>query len=304
MDKDISKYLKALDDTVSYDNIDPLQRDNNNIYMIIGKKGSGKSTLILNMLRSKQMYRRHYNNIFLVSPSAMRDEKFKKLCEELDEDGKCYEECNYDVLAEIEEKIKAFNDEWKAKKKKKRPHNLLILDDCISDLNKNSAIKNLINRIVLNSRHLKLSIWIVSQKYKMVNTAIRANADMITYFNNNNEMERKALEDAGVDVGLLDRLDKPSDFLHVITRGKGKYFINFKPVLSVKDTKANNPPYDKAHGGYVRGDLKNDNDSVLCILQSGEIVLPRKVIDDKMIDFLEKEKGYDHKTGEFKKEKE
>ena len=40
MDKDISKYLKALDDTVSYDNIDPLQRDNNNIYMIIGKKAS------------------------------------------------------------------------------------------------------------------------------------------------------------------------------------------------------------------------------------------------------------------------
>jgi hypothetical protein len=37
----------------------------------------------------------------------------------------------------------------------------------------------------------------------------------------------------------------------------------------------------------------------MCILQTGEIVLPRKVIDKEMIDFLEKKKGYNKKTGEF-----
>ena len=93
-----------------------------------------------------------------------------------------------------------------------------------------------------------------------------------------------------------------NDFLHIILRGAGKYYINLKPVLSVKDTKANNPPYDKQHGGYVRGDEKNDNDSVLCLLQTKEIVLPRHVANDnKMIKFLEDNYKYSDKSGEFEK---
>ena len=304
--EDLSKYLKALDDTVSYDNIDPIQKDNHNIYLIVGKKGSGKSTLLLNLLRSKKFYRRHFNNIYLVSPSAKRDDKFEKLCEELSVEDKCFDECNAEILKNIVERIERDNDIFKEKQikknNKKKLYNLLILDDCITDLTKNAEIKNLINKMVLNSRHLKLSIWFVSQKYKMISTAIRANADMLTYFNNHSEIEKKALEEYGIDVSLLDRLDKPSDFLHIILRGAGKYYINFKPVLSIKDTKKNNPPYDKKHGGYVKGDETNENDSVLCLVQTKEIILPRNVASDsKMIKFLEDNYKYSDKTGEFEK---
>jgi hypothetical protein len=35
---DYSKYLKSLDKTVNYDNIDPLQKDNHNIWLIVGKR--------------------------------------------------------------------------------------------------------------------------------------------------------------------------------------------------------------------------------------------------------------------------
>ena len=303
---DYSKYLKSLDKTVNYDNIDPLQKDNNhNIWLIIGKKGSGKSTFLLNLLRKKEMYRRHFNNIFLVSPTAQRDDKFQKLCDELKQNNQCYDECTAENLNEIRERVEKFNDDFlsdeKNKKKGKKPHNLLILDDCISDLNKGSEIKNIINKMTMNSRHLKLSIWIVSQKYRLVSTAIRANADLITFFKNENDIEKKALEEFSIDTSILDQLEKPSDFMHVVMRGVSKYFINLKPVLSVMDTKKNNPPNDKIHGGYVRGDLKNDNDSVMCILQTGEIVLPRKVVDKEMIDFLEKNYNYNNKTGEFEK---
>jgi len=304
--EDLSKYLKALDNTVSYDNIDPIQKDNHNIYLIVGKKGSGKSTLLLNLLRSKKFYRRHYNNIYFISPSAKRDDKFEKLCDELTQEDKCFDECDAETIKDIIQRIERDNDIFKEKqskkKNKKKIHNLLILDDCISDLNKNAEIKNIVNKMVLNSRHLKLSIWVVSQKYKMISTAIRANADMLSFFNNHSDIEKKALEENGIDTSLLDRLDKPNDFLHIILRGAGKYYINLKPVLSVKDTKANNPPYDKQHGGYVRGDEKNDNDSVLCLLQTKEIVLPRHVANDnKMIKFLEDNYKYSDKSGEFEK---
>ena len=300
---DYSKFLKSLDKTVQYDNIDTLQKDNHNIWLIVGKKGSGKSTFVLNLLRKKEMYRRHFNNIYLVSPTAQRDDKFQKLCDELKQSNNCYDECSAETLNEIRERVEKFNDEFlsdeKNIKKNKKPYNLLILDDCISDLNRGSEIKNIINKMVMNSRHLKLSIWIISQKYKLISTAIRSNSDMLSFFKNQNDIEKRALDEFSIDTNILDQLEKPSDFMHVVMRGVPKYFINLKPVLSIKDTKANNAPYDVQHGGYVRGDLKNDNDSVLCILQTGEIVLPRKVIDDKMINFLEKEKKYNKKTGEF-----
>lgn len=302
---DYSKFLGSLDNQVNYDNIDPLQKGNHNVWLIVGRKGSGKSTFVLNLLRKKQMYRRAFDNIYLVSPTAQRDDKFDKLCEELSNEDKCFDECSADVLTDIRERVQKFNDEFLQKKSGKRgvpakkPHSLLILDDCISDLNKGSEIKNVINKMVMNSRHLKLSIWIVSQKFKLISTAIRANADMLTFFNNKNDVERKSLEEYGIDTKLLDLLDKPSDFIHFVLRGNPKSFINLKPILSVKDTKANNPPNDKAHGGFVRGDKNNDNDSVMCVLQTGEIVLPRKAVDKKMINFLEKNYNYDNKSGEF-----
>lgn len=300
---DYSKFLGSLDNQVNYDNIDPLQKGNHNVWLIVGRKGSGKSTFVLQLLRKKQMYRRAFDNIFLVSPSAQRDHKFDALCEELSNEDKCFDECTADVLTDIRERVEKFNDEFLADekniKKKKKPHSLLILDDCISDLNKGSEIKNVINKLVMNSRHLKLSIWIVSQKFKLISTAIRANTDLLTFFNNKNDVERKSLEEYGIDTKLLDLLDKPSDFVHFVLRGNPKSFINLKPILSVKDTKENNAPNDKAHGGFVRGDKTNDNDSVMCVLQTGEIVLPRKVVDKKMITFLEKNYKYDNKTGEF-----
>jgi hypothetical protein len=100
------------------------------------KKGSGKSTFVLNLLRKKEMYRRHFNNIFLVSPTAQRDDKFQKLCDELKQNNNCYDECTAENLNEIRERVEKFNDDFlsdeKNKKKGKKPHNLLILDDCIS----------------------------------------------------------------------------------------------------------------------------------------------------------------------------
>lgn len=299
---DYSRFLTGLDHQVDYDEIDPLQKNSPNVWLIVGKKGSGKSTFILNLLRKKEMYRRAFDNIYLVSPSAEKDDKFDKLIKELKENNNFYNDCDNETLTEIRERVQQFNTEFledeKNIKKKKKPNSLLILDDCISDLNKNSEIKNTINKMVMNSRHLKLHIWIVSQKYKLISTAIRSNADLLTFFNNDNSVEIKALDEFGIDTSLIDRLEKPNDFIHVVLRGKPKHFINLKPILDVKSTIKE--AQDKNHGGLIKGNMKNPNDNVLCVLQAGEIVLPRKVVkDDKMIDFLEKNYNYDNKKGEF-----
>ena len=124
------------DDIMPFDNQvikseDPLPLGNYN-YIFCGRRGSGKSTLLLNLLKRKTSpYYKQFDNIFLVSPTAGRDEKFSKLVEELKEDNKFYDTLNDKIVEEIIERLTDFNESYKKEHPKKVPRNLLILDDCI-----------------------------------------------------------------------------------------------------------------------------------------------------------------------------
>jgi hypothetical protein len=51
---DYSKYLKSLDKTVNYDNIDPLQKDNHNIWLIVRKEGFGQVNIRFKFIKKKR----------------------------------------------------------------------------------------------------------------------------------------------------------------------------------------------------------------------------------------------------------
>jgi GTPase SAR1 family protein len=155
-------------------------------YIVIGKKGSGKSTLILNLLKKKSSpYYKKFDNIYLISPTAGRDTKFEKLVDELKQEDKYYDELNDENISEIINRLQEFNDEFieeqEENKTKEKPNNLLILDDCLANLPSSNA-HSLINKIFTNARHYKLSIWCLVQKYNKLNPLIRTNSDLITIF--------------------------------------------------------------------------------------------------------------------------
>jgi len=220
----LTKLIKPLDKQIENSDA-PLPKNMYNIWCIFGARGSGKSTLLLNSLNHKQFYKNYFDNIYLVSPTASRDPKFEPLCKELKEDNKCYTNCDEEVIIKIIDEIKAFNDGWNYKKKKREPRSLIIFDDCLHALPKTSN-KSVIHSLVTTNRHLKTSIFITSQKFKALNTLIRANCDIISFFTSNNINEKKAFcEEYSIDEELLDDVcRKNNDFMH-ITFCSGKKLI-------------------------------------------------------------------------------
>lgn len=257
----LTKDLTALDNQVKREDT-PLPKANI-IHVISGMKGSGKSTLALNLLKQKSSpYYKHFDNIFLISPTAGRDPKFDRLVNELSSEGKFYSELNDENIDEIMEKLNNFNDEYKKaqessseeeqdmalkpiKKKKskkkvklrKEPFNLLILDDCIHALPKATQSSSL-SKLWTTSRHHKLSIWVMVQKYNKLPPLLRTQADLLTVFCTNNRQEVETIiSDINIDNDRFQRIfnsvcQNPSDFLHIaFFNGRPTFYNKFDKIV-------------------------------------------------------------------------
>jgi len=201
------------------------------VYIIAGKRGSGKSTMLLNLLKQKSSpYRKFYDNIMMCSPTAGRDPKFDKLVDELQREDKFYDTLNDDVVNDIVERLKQFNDEYAVEHPKSQPHNLLILDDCIHLMGTSNAHSSL-NQLFSNGRHLKLTLFICTQKLNKLSTLCRSQADLITFFPNDNQKEFDTLENEwNIDPKLLKAVynyatDEPNSFLHISLFGRRPQFF-------------------------------------------------------------------------------
>lgn len=167
-------------------------------WLLVGQKGSGKSNVILSVLDNKLKHL--YDNIFMISPTAKLDKKYHKLVEELQVDKHFYERYSDALVGEIMERIEKFLNEHKAD----HPRSLMIFDDCIADLPKAQVKSANFNRLMTCSRHLKCDLILTSQVYKLLNTTVRKNFNIITMWPSVNKSERAAyLEEINVDEDLL-----------------------------------------------------------------------------------------------------
>ena len=232
----LSNEIIPLDNQVAKTD-DPLPQGNVN-YIFCGKKGSGKSTLALNLLKQKTSpYHREFDNIFLISPTASRDEKFAKLIEELKLDNKFFDSLDDDIITDIVERLKKFNDAYKEEHPKKTPRNLLIMDDCIHML-PTSTQQSSINQLFTNQRHLKLSLWIMTQQLTKLNRLIRTNCDLLSYFPNDSKKEFETIENEwSIEPKLLKSVYEyatavPNGFLHISFFGrKPTFFRKFDRIV-------------------------------------------------------------------------
>lgn len=225
---DYSKYLKSHDNQIKISD-EPLPKDIHFIYLIAGKRGSGKSNLLLSSLDHKIFYKNYFDNIIFVSPTARNDKKFANLVEEVEGNECFYDDSDEDILTEIIDKLKSFNDNFN---KKREPRNLLIFDDCIHLLAR-STQKSKLHEIITTNRHLKTSIIITTQRFKNINTLIRANLDMVSYFKNDNIADKKMFcDEYNIDREILDAVCKTNhDFIHIsYTSGVPLYYDKFNII--------------------------------------------------------------------------
>lgn len=184
---DYNHLIRPLDSQIQFSD-EALPKDRHLIWCCVGSRGKGKTTLVLNALNHKQLFKGYFDNIFLISPTARNDDKFKPLIKELSQEDKYYNELNEQNIREIIDGITAFNRDFNKKKNKRDPRSLLILDDCIANMPR-STQKSVINELVIQNRHHKCSIWITSQKLTKINPLIRSNVDVISFFKCDNKKE-------------------------------------------------------------------------------------------------------------------
>ena len=179
------------------DIIDPnIPNRNGFISIFTGSGGSGKSSLLLNMVTNKNMYRNKFDNIFYIclesSFCSAVDHPFK-------DHDKVFHELNIDLLQEIYDSLKgivlereeakealkkAKADKVKKKNKKdivtifiddldykeqlekipKVKYNLIIIDD-FADALKHNDIQKLLSSMLIKARHINTSFIFTLQAY-------------------------------------------------------------------------------------------------------------------------------------------
>jgi hypothetical protein len=137
--------------------------------LIVGRRGSGKSSLILKQLLKGGVYHKQFNLIVIISPTVCLDPKWRKL----DPEGIVFFDEYQDSI--IDTLIEEQTGECFRKRKV-----LVIMDDCANErVHKTSKS---IGRLACNGRHLGISVIFSSQRWVDSATNIRGNVDQVICF--------------------------------------------------------------------------------------------------------------------------
>lgn len=166
---------------------------------IIGKPGSGKTNLLVNMLTNKNIYKRVFDKVLLVMPKNSIKSLKNNIFEDLPESQQ-FNELTPDVF----ETIKQFREEFDevdedAKKKPRSKNMLLILDDVTAQLKEKENQKLLIE-LSTNRRHLKLSIILISQYLRAIPRCVRSQTTNLVYFKPANELDNNIVRDEYINL--------------------------------------------------------------------------------------------------------
>jgi len=225
--------IKPKDDQSNY-KADQVFAKDHFLYLVVGRKRSGKSTLALNLLDTPEKiggFKKKFDKIWLVSPTAQYDPKMKELVDELELDGQFYNEFNNDVQGELMNRIKEVNSKWD---KKKKPHHLVIYDDVMAYLPNNRKKGQHFNAFMTNQRHFKSSALILAQRLNELNCLVRSQCDIISYFRQDNPKEDKIFaETFGVPQDVIAATtSEPHSFITAnFLHDKPKLYKRFDEII-------------------------------------------------------------------------
>ena len=206
--------------------------NNYNFLCMIGKPGSGKTSLLISFLSGKgksKVLRKVYNNILLVMPTSSIKSMKKNIFKDHDPE-KMYNQLDYETINEIKNKLDIFAEDDE--------NTLIIMDDVGAEL-KNVEIQKVLRQIIYNRRHLKCSIIMLCQSYlsipreirKLVNNIIMFKPSKVEFENFIHELfERK--KDSIID--LLQLYQGKGDYLFLNVDTQRIYYM-FNEIIFPDD---------------------------------------------------------------------
>ena len=129
---------------------------------VIGKPGTGKTSLITGFLGTKRLFQKVFYNVFLFMPPNSRSSIKNSIFDELPEE-RIKDNLTVSDLKEVYDEIR--------KNSKKGRFSLIILDDVQQHL-KGECQETLIE-MLSNRRHLRLCVFMVAQTYKKIPRSCR-----------------------------------------------------------------------------------------------------------------------------------
>jgi len=192
----------------------PLPQMLNFFLLVNGRPGSGKTSLILNLVAKRgKLYNKKFDRVYVFSPSliTMAKNPFEDL-----PDNQLHTELTEENLTTALEEISNSGEKI-----------LFILDDVVNDMKKSAEIQNLLSKMLMNRRHLagsggSTSFIITTQVYNKVPAPIRKTASHIIIYHTKNKKELETIYDELIIIPLKDFyqilkycFDKKHNFVYI-----------------------------------------------------------------------------------------
>ena len=204
----------------------------NKTISVVAKRNSGKSILIRYMINKQKHL---FSKIFVICPT----EKINPFYNQITNEDCIFDEWNESWVEELIETLTKINTH---KPLSERKNVLLILDDCMSDINYNSSKS--MKLIYTRGRHFNLSIIATCQYLNSLPKICRSNCDLIiTGQMNLSSIEMMANE-------YCSNLDK-SEFIKLFNRSTKDY--NFLVIN-------NNSVKENSDLNQIYGQIKTPSD--------------------------------------------
>lgn len=195
---------------------------------IFGKKGSGKTSLLISWLQTKYKFKKVFYQIFVFMPSTSRASIKNSVYDKLPE-NQLFEGVSFENLEEIYNILKENSSNKK--------FTLLIFDDVQSFL-KNPEIEQNLLHIIQNSRHLRCCVFIIAQNWNKVPANIRNAFNDIILFNISKKEYNKIFEEwLEIDSDEWDEVlnyyrkqKLIDDHSFIFVHEKNKIFVNFNEI--------------------------------------------------------------------------